>query len=439
MSGAQRPLGQRPLALVNSRMLDPASGYDGPGCVVVTEGVIAEVRRTPGLDAPSPDLRLYDCGGLALAPGLIDIRVKTGEPGAEPKETLKSASRAAAAGGVTTMVVQPDTDPAIDEPSVVDFILRRARDIELVHVNPAGAATRALEGRRMAELGLMTEAGALYFTDADRPIVDSKVFRRVLAYAKAFGRPVAHRPAEPHLSAGAVATEGAFAAWLGLPAAPALAERVMLERDLALAELTGAHLIVDQITTADALETLARAKARGVQVTATASINHLCFNELDIGDYRTFFRLDPPLRQESDRQALVDALASGLVQVATSAHTPAPAEDKRLPFSEAAPGAVGLETLLPALLSLHHNGGVGLLELLGSVTAGPAELLGLSAGRLARGAPADLVLFDADAPRVIDAAALLSKSKNSPFDGRRLQGEVRLTLVDGRIVHGDLG
>ncbi len=428
----------RSLALVNARLLDPASGYDGPGCVVVAEGVLAAVQRAPALDAPSPDVLVHDCAGLVLAPGLIDIRVKTGEPGAEPKETLKSASRAAAAGGVTTMVVQPDTDPAIDEPSVVDFILRRARDIELVHVHPAGAATQALDGRRMAEIGLMAEAGALYFTDADRPIVDSKIFRRVLAYAKGFGRPVAHRPAEPHLTAGAVATEGALASWLGLPAAPALAERVMLERDVALAELTGAHLIVDQITTADALETLDRARARGVQVTATASINHLCFNEVDIGDYRTFFRLDPPLRRESDRQALIDAVASGLVQVVTSAHTPAPAEDKRLPFSEAAPGAVGLETLLPALLSLHHEGGVGLLELLGAVTARPAALLGLPAGRLARGAPADLVLFDPDAPRVIDADTLLSKSKNSPFDGRRLQGEVELTLVDGRVVHGGL-
>ena len=429
---------QRPFALVGARLLDAASGYDGPGCVVVAEGVIADVRRRPTLDGAAPELLLHDCAGLTLSPGLIDVRVKTGEPGSEPKETLKSASRAAAAGGVTTIVVQPDTDPAIDEPSVVDFILRRARDIELVHVHPAGAATRGLEGLRMAELGLMAEAGALYFTDVDSPIVESKVFRRVLAYARAFDRPVAHRPADPHLTRGTVATEGAFAAWLGLPAAPALAERVMLERDLALAELTGAHLIVDQITTADALETLARARARGVQATATASINHLCFNEVDIGDYRTFFRLDPPLRQEVDRLALVQALAGGLVQVVTSAHTPAPAEDKRLPFSEAAPGAVGLETLLPALLSLHHDGGLGLLELVGAVTASPAALLGLPSGRLARGAPADLVLFDLDAPQVIDADTLLSKSKNSPFDGRRLQGRVCATLVDGRLVHGAL-
>ena len=429
----------RPFALVNARLVDPATGYDGPGAVVVAEGVLADVRHAPTLDAPSPDLVVHDCAGLVVAPGLIDIRVKTGEPGAEPKETLKSASRAAAAGGVTTLVVQPDTDPAVDEPAVVDFILRRARDIELVHVHPAGAATRALEGRRMAELGLMAEAGALYFTDADRPIVDSKVFRRVLAYARGVGRPVAHRPADPHLTAGAVGQRKARSPpGSACPSAPALAERVMLERDLALAELTRAHLIVDQITTADALETLARAKARGVQATAVASINHLSFNELDIGDYRTFFRLDPPLRAESDRLALVEALRAGLVQVVTSAHTPAPAEDKRLPFAEAAPGAVGLETLLSALLSLHHEGGASLLELLGTVTAAPADLLGLPAGRLTRGAPADLVLFDPDAPRVIDAAKLLSKSKNSPFDGRRLQGEVRATLVDGRVVHGGL-
>jgi dihydroorotase len=422
-------------AFVNARLVEPESRYDGPGCVVVAEGVIADVARRPGLDSASPDLRVIDCNGALLIPGLIDLRVKTGEPGNEPRETLKSASRAAAAGGVTTIVVQPDTSPAIDEPAMVDFILRRARDIELVHVLPAGAATRGCEGQRMTEIGLMQEAGAVYFTDADRPIVDSWVLRRLLSYANGFDALIAHRPADPHLTRGAAATEGEFAARLGIPAAPAVAERIMLERDLALAELTGGRLLVDQITTADALETLERGRRKGLEVAATCSVNHLTFNELDVGDYRSFFKLDPPLRPEADRQALIDAVASGAVEIIVSAHAPAPAEDKRLPFDEAAPGAVGLETFLPALLGFHHDERVDLIDLIRAVTYAPAQLLGLQAGRIAPGAPADLALVDLDAPVVVDADRLISKSKNSPFDGRRLQGQVLLTMVDGRVVH----
>jgi dihydroorotase len=380
-------------------------------------------------------MRVVDCSGAVLAPGLIDLRVKTGEPGNEPKETLKSASRAAAAGGVTSIVVQPDTHPTVDEPATVDFVLRRARDIELVHVYPAGAATRGCKGEQLAEIGLMAEAGAVYFTDVDRPIVNSKVMRRVLSYAGGFNALVAHRPTDPWLSDGASATEGELAARLGLPSAPAAAEKIMLERDLALVELTGTAFLVDQISTAEALECLRRAKDKGLDVSASCSINHLCFNEIDIGDYRTFYRLDPPLRPERDRAALVEALAEGLIDVVVSAHAPAPAEDKRLPFSEATPGAVGLETLLPALLSLHHDAGLSLIDLFRAVTIAPAELLGLQAGRLAPGAPADLVLVDIDAPVIIDADKLVSKSKNSPFDGRRLQGQVLMTIVDGRIVH----
>ncbi len=427
--------GNPPLAFVGARLIDPESGYDGPGSVVVRDGVIADVQKRPDLERGSAQMRVVDCSGAMLAPGLIDMRVKTGEPGNEPRETLKSASRAAAAGGVTSIVVQPDTNPVIDEPSVVDFILRRARDIELVHVYPAGAATRGCKGEQLAELGLMAEAGAVYFTDADRPIVNSKVLRRVLAYAGAFNALVAHRPADPWLSDGAGATEGEFAARLGLPAAPAAAEKIMLERDLALVEMTGAEFLVDQISTADALESLRRAKDKGLDVSASASINHLSFNELDIGDYRTFYRLNPPLRPERDREALVAALAEGLIDVVVSAHTPLPAEDKRLPFGEATPGAVGLETLLPALLSLHHDAGLSLVDLIRSVTLAPAQLLGLAAGRLAPGAPADLVLCDIDAAVIVDASKLVSKSKNSPFDGRRLQGQVLMTVVDGRIVY----
>ncbi len=425
----------QPIAFVNARLVDPESGYDGPGALVVSDGVISDVARRPTYEGLSSEVRVIDCAGAMLAPGLVDLRVKTGEPGAEPKETLKSASRAAAAGGVTSIVIQPDTDPAIDDPAMVDFVLRRARDIDLVHVLAAGAATKGCLGERIAELGLMREAGAVYFTDADHSIADSRVLRRVLSYATGFGVAVAHRPADPYLSHGACATEGEMAARLGLPSTPAVAERIMLERDLALAEITGARLIVDQITTADALDSLNRAMDRGVKVCATASINHLHFNEIDIGDYRTFARLDPPLRAESDRQALIEGLLSGLVEVVTSAHTPAPAEDKRLPFAEAAPGGIGLETLLPALLALHHDRGAALPILMRAVTLAPARLIGLDAGRIAPGAVADLVLCHISAPVHIDAEKLLSKSKNSPFDGRRLQGQVLLTMVSGRIVH----
>ncbi|HEV2533270.1 dihydroorotase [Phenylobacterium sp.] len=425
----------RPLAFTNVRLVDPASGYDGPGAVMVVGGVIADVARGGDLGKLSKDVEVVDGKGAILLPGLVDIRVKTGEPGSETKETLKSAALAAAAGGVTTIVVQPDTHPVIDDPSVVDFILRRARDIGLVKVFPAGAATKGCDGERMAEIGLMAEAGCVYVTDADKPIANSKVFQRVLAYAKAFGVLVAHRPADPWLSAGAAATSGEFASRMGLPSAPAMAEKIMLERDLALVELTGARLLVDQVTTAAALESLKRARDRGLPVTATTSINHLSLNEIDIGDYRTFCKLDPPLRSEDDRQAVIEAVASGLIQIVVSAHAPAPAEDKRLPYDEAAPGAVGLETLLPALLSLHHDGRVPLIDLIRTVTSAPADLLGMASGRLAKGAPADLALCNPDTPVVIDADKLTSKSKNSPFDGRRLQGKVLMTVVDGRTVY----
>jgi len=425
----------QPIAFQNARLVDPESRHDGPGALIVAQGVIADVSKGKDFKDLSGDVRVVDCAGAMLAPGLIDLRVKTGEPGAETKETLKSASYAAAAGGVTSMVVQPDTDPVVDDPAMVDFILRRARDIEMVHVYPAGAATKGARGEQLAEIGLMRDAGCVFLSDGDNSIVDSRVFRRILSYANSFGLMVAHRPVDPWLARGAAATEGDFSARLGLPSGPAEAEQIMLERDLALAELTGARLLVDQITTAGALEALRRAKARGVRVHATCSINHLSFNELDIGDYRTFAKLDPPLRSEDDRQALIEAVASGLVEVVVSAHAPAPAEDKRLPFDEAAPGSVGLETLLSALLAFHHDERIPLLDLMRSVTLAPASLLGLHAGRLSPGAPADLVLCDLGAPVVVDADKLVSKSKNSAFDGRRLQGQVLMTLVDGRIVY----
>ncbi|MFN3230120.1 MAG: dihydroorotase [Asticcacaulis sp.] len=424
-------------AFVNARLIDPASDYDGPGCVVVEDGRILSVSHSPSLSVGDPDLQVIDCEGRVLCPGLVDIRVKTGEPGSEPRETLKSAGLAAAAGGITSIVIQPDTDPVVDEPAMVDFLMRRARDNALVHVYAAGAATRGHKGEKMAEIGLMAEAGAVYFTDVDQPVINSKVLRRVLSYAGGFNALIAHRPKEPWLSQGAVATEGEMAARMGLSGVPALAERIMLDRDLALVELTGARFLIDQLSTIEALESLQRARSRGLEVSASVSINHLMFNELDIGDYRTFFRLDPPLRSEADRKAMIAAVADGLIDIVVSAHNPAPAEDKRLPFSEAAPGAIGLQTLLSALIGLHHEDGVPLIDLLRTVTSNPAQLLGLDAGTVSEGAVADLTLVDIDAPRLIDDRTILSKSKNTPFEGRTLQGRVLMTLVAGRAIYAD--
>ncbi len=417
-------------AIVNARLLDPASDYDGPGGLLIEDGrVVAVFHGQPG-SIPA-DAEVIDADGLCLSPGLIDIRVTTGEPGAEPKETLKSASLSAAAGGVTTLVIQPDTDPAVDDPAMVEFIRRRGAALNLVNIHAAGAATQKREGQRMAEIGLMSEAGALYFTDADRVITNTRTLQRVMSYAGAFNALIACRPSEPWLSEGGVATSGELATRLGLPGVPAIAERIQLERDLALVEQTGARFLIDQISTEAALDCLARARAKGLDVAASVSINHLCFNEIDIGDYRTFYRLDPPLRPESDRQALIEAVRDGLIDAITSAHAPAPAEDKRRPFAEATPGAIGLETLLPAALSLHHEDGLDLLDILRPLTHGPAALLGLDAGVIEVGAPADLIVFDPGAPVVIDADKLRSKSKNSPFDGRRLQGRVMRTFVAG--------
>lgn len=422
-------------AILNACLIDPASDYDGPGGVIIEKGRILDVLHGAAQTAPA-GAEIIDANGRILAPGLIDIRVKTGEPGNEPKETLKSASLSAAAGGVTTIVIQPDTDPAIDDPATIDHIRRRGAALELVNVHAAGAATQGRAGERMAEIGLMDEAGALYFTDVDHVIRNSRTLQRVMSYAASFNALISCRPVEPWLSEGTVATSGELATRLGLSGQPALAERIQLERDLALVEQTGARFLVDQISTEGALEVLTRARKRGLEVSASVSINHLCFNELDIGDYRTFYRLDPPLRTEDDRQAMIEGIRDGLIDVITSAHCPEPAENKRRPFAEAEPGAVGLETLLAAAITnLHHENGIDLIDVLRPLTHNPATLLGLESGVIAKGAPADLILFDAGAPIVVDAAKLKSKSKNSPFDGRRLQGKVLLTLVDGRIVH----
>ena len=429
--------------LANARLIDPEAETFGPGHVLIEgpriarvftgEGSVSEALEAAGLSPGGVEVE--DCGGRCLVPGLVDIGVKVCEPGERHKESYRSAGLAAAAGGVTTMVTRPDTLPAIDTPEVLEFVRRRANEAAPVNVLPMAALTKNRDGREMTELGFLLDAGAVAFTDCDHVVRDTKVLSRALTYARSLGALVIAHPQDPGLSQGAAATSGKFASLYGLPAVSPMAERMGLDRDLALVEMTGARYHADQITTARALPPLERAKANGFDVTAGVSVHHLTLNELDVADYRTFFKVKPPLRSEEDRQAVVQAVSDGLIDVISSMHTPQDEESKRRPFEEAASGAVALETLLPAALRLWHAGAIALPRLFRAMTFNPAQRLGLDAGRLAEGAPADLVLFDPDAPFVLDRATLASKSRNTPFDGERMQGKVIATFVGGAAVY----
>lgn len=413
----------------NARLIDPEAGSDSLGSLTVKGGQI--VAR----DGAAPKgAEVVDCGGQCLAPGIVDWGVKIGEPGERHRESFRSAGLAAAAGGVTTIIARPDTTPAIDTPETLEFVTRRAGEAP-VRIRHMAALTKGRAGREMTEIGFLLDAGAIAFSDVFHVAENTKALSRAMTYARSLNALIVGHPQEPGLSAGASATSGKFASLRGLPGVSPMAERIGLDRDLALVEMTGARWHVDQVTTARSLPALARAKEAGLDVTAGISIHHLTLNEFDVGDYRTFFKFTPPLRSEEDRLDMVQAVADGLIDVIGSFHTPADEESKRLPFEEAASGAVGLQTLLPAALRLYHAGHLDLPTLFRALALNPARRLGLPQGRLAEGAPADLVLFNPDTPFVLDRFALLSKSKNTPFDGARLEGKVLATYVAGQHVY----
>ena len=409
----------------NARLIDPEAGTDALGSLTVKNGLIlARDEKAPKGAA------VVDCGGKCLAPGIVDWGVKIGEPGERHRESFGSAGQAAAAGGVTTIIARPDTAPAIDTPEVLEFVTRRASEAP-VRIRHMAALTKAREGREMTEIGFLRDAGAIAFSDVFKVSVEPKAITRAMAYARSLGALVVGHPQDPGLSSGASATSGKFASLRGIPAVSPMAERMGLERDLALVEMTAVRYHADQITTARALSALLRAKAAGLDVTAGTSIHHLTLNEFDVGDYRTFFKFTPPLRSEQDRLAMVAAVADGTIDVISSMHTPADEESKRLPFEDAAAGAVALETFLPAAMRLFHAGHLDLPSLFRAMALNPANRLGLPQGRLALQAPADLVLFDPDAPFLMDRFKLRSKSKNTPFDGARMEGKVLATWVGG--------
>jgi dihydroorotase len=421
-------------AFLNARLLDPATGLDATGNLLVENGRIADVGPRVFSDGKPADATIVDCKGLCLSPGLIDMRVHAREPGEEHKETIATAAAAAVAGGVTTMVCLPDTDPVIDNPALVGFVLQRGREAQLANVMTYATITQGAKGDKMAEIGLLAEAGAVAFTDGTKAVADSVVMRRALAYAKAFDRIIVQHPEEPRLAAGGEAHEGELSSRLGLAGIPVAAEVIMLERDIRLVELTGGRYHAAHVSTAEGVKVIRNAKARGLAVTCDTAPPYFGLNETAIGEYRTFARLSPPLRSESDRQAVVRGLADGTIDVIASDHAPQDQESKRLPFAQAEPGIIGLETLLPLALELHHNRHMPLLEIIRRLTLTPATILKLPGGKFAKGAPADLLLFDLDRPWKIDEAMFRSKSKNSPFDGRPVQGMAVRTLVGGRTV-----
>ena len=426
---------RRPILLANARLIDPSRDLDTPGGVLIADGMIREARRGIGAAGVPEGTEIVNCAGKIVAPGLIDMRAFVGEPGASHRETFASASYAAAAGGITTIICQPDTSPVIDNSATVDFVRRRARDTAIVNIHPMAALTKGMEGREMTEYGLLKAAGAVAFTDGAHSVMNAQVMRRLLTYARDFEVLIVHHTEDPHLSGEGVMNEGEFATRLGLFGAPAAAEAIVLERDIRLVALTGGRYHAASVTCRDSLDILKRARDAGLAVSASASINHLTLNENDIGPYRTFLKLSPPLRSEEDRVALVEALASGLIDVVMSDHNPQDVETKRLPFAEAAAGAIGLETMLSAGLRLVHSGELDLKTLIRAMSTRPAKLLGVPGGTLRAGSAADVIVIDPDLPWVLDPADLKSQCKNTPFDEARFSGRVTRTIVGGRTVY----
>lgn len=423
----------KPLLIENARVLDPASGTDQRGAMLIENGRISDLALGGPVGVPD-DAEVINANGLALAPGLIDMRVFTGEPGWEYRETLASAGEAAAAGGVTSFVMMPDTMPAVDDGAVVDFLVRRAKATSKVNVLPAAGITKGLAGKDLTEFGLMREAGAVCLSDGRNSIQSTALLRTAMSYAANFDMTIVHHTVDNSLAGEGVMNDGLFATVLGLKGIPREAETIPLSRDLQLAALTGVRYHAAQISTEHSVEIVRAAKSRNKRITAGISINNLCLNENDIGRYRTYFKLGTPLRSEDDRRAVIEGLRSGVIDTIHSDHDPQDSEVKRQPFAEASIGAIGLETLLAAALRLVHSEDVPLLTVLKAMTSRPAEILGLEAGRIAKGAPADLILVDLDYPWQVNENELRSRSRNTSFENARLAGKVMRTIVNGDTV-----
>jgi len=414
----------------NARLLDPESGLDRIGDLMTFEGQIAELGDN--VKAPS-DAHVIDCEGKCLCPGLIDMRVFVGIPGADYKDTIQNTSDAAASGGVTTVCVQPVTDPIIDDMARVEFLENRAKKTAINFI-PFPAITKQLAGKEMSEIGLMSKAGVKAFTDGNKAVANPALMSKVLKYAAMFDALIIQHLAVPELSDSGCMNAGPLAVRLGLPGIPTSAETIMLERDIRLLKSVSTRYHAAQITCKDSIDVLAAAKKDKMNITAGVAVVHFALNEYAIEEYRTFTKISPPLRSENDRLAVLQGLKDGTIDVIVSSHDPEDPESKRVPYELAETGAIGLETMLPVSLEIYHNGSMSLLEVLAKMTCNPARILKLESGVLKVGAPADLCIFDPNVPYKIDPEAMVSLTKNTPFDGRPIQGRILKTIVAGKTV-----
>ena len=415
------------LHIKNGRVIDPATGKDGAGDLFVADGRISA-------ESGKAD-RVIDAKGLVVAPGLIDLSARLREPGYEYKATLESEMDAAVAGGVTSLACPPDTDPPLDEPGLVDMLRRRAKALSRARVYPVGALTVKLAGEALTEMGQLTDAGCVAFSQANAALADTQILWRALQYAATFGYPVWLRAEDAWLAKGGVSHDGEVATRLGLPGIPAFAETIALATILELVRATGARVHVCRLSSAGAVEMMRRAKAEKLPVSCDVGIHHVHLCDMDLGYFDSQCRLEPPLRSQRDRDALARGLAEGVVDCVCSDHTPVDEDGKHMPFAQAEPGATGLELLLPLTLKWGQARGLPLAATLARITCEPARILGVASGRLAAGAPGDLVLFDPAAPLRVKAEALKSQGKNTPFLGHELAGKVRYTIVAGNVVY----
>ena len=425
----------KPLAYKNARIVDPSCDKDELGTLIIADGIIKACGKNAQNQGIPDGAEVIDAHGKAILPGLVDARVYVGEPGNEHRETIRSASHSAAAGGVTSFVMMPDTHPVIDDVALVEFVKQTARENASVHVYPSAAITKQLEGQEMTEFGLLKESGAIAFTDGHKTIENSLVLRRAMTYAHDFDALIIHETQDKWLTGNGVMNEGLLSSWLGLAGIPKEAEVIPLERDLRLAALTRCRYHAAELSTGMSAEAIRYAKQNLTNVTAGVSINNLTLNENDIGEYRTFFRLSPPLRSEDDRHAMIEAVRDGTIDIIVSSHDPQGADTKRLPFEDAEAGAVGMETLLAAALRLYHDHSLSLDKIAALLSTNPAKILGIDAGTLQVGKAADFIFVDLDEPWVLTLDMLHSRSKNTPFENARFQGHVLKTYVAGKLVY----